>query len=518
MAVSIAPGARRRKFVPNEWLGIPAPASIEAADPILREFGKSLRDHPETFEKRARDFYDWAIEIPDHIILRSDIRSILVYGANKDPDRLALVDDLFPRPARAQLNGAHHPAASSAPTTAAPNRFGAFYEGEGDSAPVPSIIKGLLPRDGVCVLGGQSGAGKSYLAVHLAICLATGAPFFGYRTRHKSAILYAAAEGGATIQPRINAAKKLAGITERLPIKIFTRLRFPGADEKPREEGKLPPLEEYIGALKIEIAELRERTGIEHVTMQIDTTMAAFEIRDENSAAEIAGICHRARRIAEECGALVILVHHFGKDATRGLRGSSAWRDNVDHGFFLLADRDEATNEVKKRNLNFLKNRVGKEGPIAGFKLETMNMGVDEDGEPWEEAAVAQVDYEVIAPAAAKQKKKPRDVAFDQAFAWAIANGEPKRVRGDGPLMRMVRVALVKDQFSISYGTGEDGKERREPTVRKGFSLALQTVRKDPKYAFHTIGGTEWVYRTDQDAVNAFEKPIVHTDFDDIPI
>jgi hypothetical protein len=511
--VNIDQPRRRRKFIANDWEGRQYPASQEAALTLLQTQAQVLRAMPaDEFPARFRYFAEWIMGIGEQILLPDSIREGLVFAARGREGSRDLLLEVGLKPQAPMMNG-HHPEVEppSAPTTtqgkaqvAKRDLFGAFWEGEGSSAPVPALIKGLLPRDGVCVLGGQSGAGKSYLAVHLAICLATAAPFFGYRTRHKSAILYAAAEGAATIQPRINAAKKLANIDQRLPIKIFTRLRFPGAAEKPEKEGQLTPLEQYIGALKVEVADLRERSGEDHVTMIVDTTMAAFEIRDENSSGEIAAICHSARRLAEECGALVILVHHFGKDPSRGLRGSSAWRDNIDHGFFLLAERSEATNEVKDRNLNFLKNRVGNEGPIAGFKLENVPMGIDEDGEPWSEAGVRMADYVVISAKTAP-KKKERDRVFDEAFAWAIKGAKPRPVGGDGPNMVMVELSKVREQFSSRYATGEDGELRQKTAIRKAFSDAMKVVRKDPKYAFDRLGSAEFVFRTDQATVSAFE-------------
>lgn len=47
------------------------------------------------------------------------------------------------------------------------------FDGDEPSTPPRELIKGLLPAEGIAFLGGQSGAGKTYMAIRLAIALAT---------------------------------------------------------------------------------------------------------------------------------------------------------------------------------------------------------------------------------------------------------------------------------------------------------------------------------------------------------
>ena len=63
-----------------------------------------------------------------------------------------------------------------------------FFAYDDDSAfTLPAaIIKGMLPKTGVAFIGGQSGAGKTFLAVDLAIALTTGQPFFGRKVKERS--------------------------------------------------------------------------------------------------------------------------------------------------------------------------------------------------------------------------------------------------------------------------------------------------------------------------------------------
>lgn len=77
------------------------------------------------------------------------------------------------------------------------------WEGRFDeAAPREYLVKKLLPRNGVALLSGPSGAGKSFIAIDLAGSLATGKPFFGFRTV-RGGTLILAAEGYATVKERL---------------------------------------------------------------------------------------------------------------------------------------------------------------------------------------------------------------------------------------------------------------------------------------------------------------------------
>ena len=64
---------------------------------------------------------------------------------------------------------------------------------------MPTLYDPILPQVGICVVGGESDAGKSQFLRNLAICVATGREFLGFQFcgKYKSAI-YAASEDDST--------------------------------------------------------------------------------------------------------------------------------------------------------------------------------------------------------------------------------------------------------------------------------------------------------------------------------
>lgn len=82
------------------------------------------------------------------------------------------------------------------------------YDGTFSLSVPPSIIRHLLPRNGLVIDGGQSGAGKSFAEIDMSVAIASGQDWLGQPIREKVGVVYLAAEGQATIQRRIIAAKR----------------------------------------------------------------------------------------------------------------------------------------------------------------------------------------------------------------------------------------------------------------------------------------------------------------------
>jgi len=71
--------------------------------------------------------------------------------------------------------------------------------------PTPDfLIYGLLPETGVALLSASQGSFKSFLALDMALCVATGKAFKGRKTK-RGRVLYVAAEGAETAKDRARA-------------------------------------------------------------------------------------------------------------------------------------------------------------------------------------------------------------------------------------------------------------------------------------------------------------------------
>jgi hypothetical protein len=236
------------------------------------------------------------------------------------------------------------------------------------------LIKGVLPYRGIAFIGGQSGAGKTFLASHLSVCLGSAAPFFGRAVQERVGVGILAAEGAEAMGNRLTAAAEALGLDIReLPIAWRSSAPLKTARDVDGFGDQLLELGKHLSA----------QHGVRFGVAILDTVAATFDMEDEDSNSEVAKAIKKMRVLGTKFGGLVVPIHHYGKTATTGLRGGSAWRAGADVVLSVLCDRNELTGEVSSRQLALAKARDGIEGPIAPFDLTFSELGRDDDGEPF---------------------------------------------------------------------------------------------------------------------------------------
>ena len=110
----------------------------------------------------------------------------------------------------------------------------------------------------------------------------------------------------------------------------------------------------------------------------VDTLARSMGAGDENTAKDAALFVRNCDLIREATGAHVMVIHHTGKDEDRGARGSSALRSAVDNEIQVTSEW-----EIISR-----KQRDQETPEPLNFKLRSVTLGMDEDGEPVTSAVV----------------------------------------------------------------------------------------------------------------------------------
>mgnify|MGYP006269481329 CR=1 FL=1 len=218
------------------------------------------------------------------------------------------------------------------------------------------LIKGWLDRHGVSVLYGPSNTGKSFLALDLAHHVAKGRPWGQARVR-RGRVLYLALEGGGRIANRVAA----------LDAPEFDILCAPLA--LAGQDNDAPALAELLNAA--------ERDGGPYDLIVVDTLARAMAGADENTAVDISTLIASVESIQAACGAHCMLLHHPGKDLGRGSRGHSSLRAAIDTE--IVVSRDDDTGVVTAK---LDKSRDGPTGAAFTFRLEQVDLGEDQDGDP----------------------------------------------------------------------------------------------------------------------------------------
>lgn len=237
------------------------------------------------------------------------------------------------------------------------------------------------PRD-VGFIFGPSRVGKTFVVVDLAMAIAGGVSHWCGRRVRGGAVLYGAFEGARGLQKRLIAARAKRG-------DVGKRLAFAELTVPLNKQGGM------IGAdMVLTLAErLAKESDCPVKLIVIDTLSAAAAGDDENAASDMSAFVTKLKSIAARTGASVACIHHTGKEASRGMRGSAALLGNAD---FVL--------EIGENNsVSIAKSREGKTGVLSNFALEQVELGTDEDGD----VATSCVVRFTQASAEAKRRKAP---------------------------------------------------------------------------------------------------------------
>jgi hypothetical protein len=223
-----------------------------------------------------------------------------------------------------------------------------------EDEPVEWLINGVIPQKSFVALYAPPASFKSFIALDIAECIATGRPFLGNQISKQGAVLYIAGEGHGGIGSRIKALKTHHSTPVGAPVYFLRRqvnLRSSKTD-----------LQDLVAA----IDDLKAMNEINFELIIIDTLARAFGGGNENASEDMGAFITAAGAIQGryECGLLV--VHHAGKDATKGLRGHSSLLGAVDTELEII--RIEGA-QPPKGILHISKQKDGEDGQHIGFRM-----------------------------------------------------------------------------------------------------------------------------------------------------
>ncbi|GAA0581424.1 helicase RepA family protein [Halomonas salifodinae] len=226
------------------------------------------------------------------------------------------------------------------------------------------LIKGHLEADSLGLIYGPPKCGKSFLAIDWACCVATGTPWHGHQVK-QATVFYLAGEGHNGLARRFMAW----GISREIDLS-----KAPIAVSNSAQ-----PLTDEIATTQVQVAidTLAERHGPPALIV-VDTLARNFG-GDENSTQDMNTFVQHLDRIRQRWRATVLVVHHTGKDQSRGARGSVALTGAIDSAFKV--ERDELGTVLMEAT-----EMKDSEPPgLQAFKLEgvLLPLSDEEGGEVW---------------------------------------------------------------------------------------------------------------------------------------
>ena len=224
--------------------------------------------------------------------------------------------------------------------------------------PTQFLIDGFLPQGSLSMLFGDPSCGKTFLAIDIAMCIATGSKFHGKSVKG-GAVVYIAGEGyrGITQRKWAWAAHKEISIEDANIYISETSLDIPD-----------------IYAQKMLTSEIHTVLGNygKPDLIVIDTLARNFGGNDENSTRDMGAFIKAVDAINAEFDCATLLVHHTGHTDKSRARGAIALKAALDTEYRLSKNDEFLTLECTKA-------KDFEEPKGMKFMLQSIEFQKDED-------------------------------------------------------------------------------------------------------------------------------------------
>ena len=219
------------------------------------------------------------------------------------------------------------------------------------------LIEDILESGTLGMLYGAPASGKSFLALDMGACVATGLDWHGNKVQ-QGGVLYFVGEGLQGIIRR----KEAWSISHETDLNYSMSFSTQFVD--------LNNLENSLPEFIEEIRKVSEQT---EVKLLILDTLSRYYSGDENAAGDMNHFISVLDALRQEFGFAVLLVHHTGKDTSRGARGSSVLRAAIDTEIQVQKSNDAISiTNTKQKDFDVF--------PPRAFRLSQVEL-LDEAGE-----------------------------------------------------------------------------------------------------------------------------------------
>jgi hypothetical protein len=337
------------------------------------------------------------------------------------------------------------------------------------------LVKGLIERNSLVVIFAPSGLTKTFVALELARCIATGRAFLG-RSVHAGAVVCVAAEGARSALNRLAAIRQEKGAEASL-----TLLPIP-VDLMDREDD----VNVFIASTK----RLEAESGVKHEAIFLDTYSQSIVGADENAAKDSSTAIDSMNRIRRELDATVIAIAHTGKDESRGIRGSNALYNACDT-VLQVSKLPHAGYEIsvnKQRDMEIA-------GDGLAYDLRIVDLGRDEESEPVTSCVVEQIEPTRSRRSSSK-KLSDRDRILLDLVRDMVSKGECSPVSNQDVEASLGHLDLgqsqvsekrLREHFLRRLGVGcSDGSDMKPDSARKAFERGRD--RLQARGYIHVLG------------------------------
>jgi hypothetical protein len=297
------------------------------------------------------------------------------------------------------------------------------------------LIKSFLPANGLGVVFGKAGCGKSSVVLDICMQIAVGLLWRNLKVQQCS-VTYIASEAGRMGVNRVYAWLRHH---ERQWPESF-RLSPVTLDLRSKDDD----VRRLIADIRMNQPQCR--------LIVIDTLNRNFAGGNENAAEDMSAFIRHCDVLAKETSAFVLIVHHSGKDEGRGSRGHSSLLGALD--FEAEVKREQGQPGV----VTVTKLRDGVDGKQFGFDIVSQTLGLDEDDEPVTAPVAISADVlNTKARANYLPKGRNQKKVFEAFAQFVLDYGRPNPEGTGFPDVGTVRV--VGDEDFRKFAAGKMGRD-----------------------------------------------------------
>lgn len=238
----------------------------------------------------------------------------------------------------------------------------------GDDEPTQAdewLVDGLVAAAVPGAIAGAPKSWKTFLMLHLALCVATGMPALGrFKTRQSRVLVIEREDAAAEVSRRLWRIARGIGVDPRVARgHLFVTATKPFSFDDPA----------MVERLRRDIA----KSGASLVLMD---SLRRMHGRDENSSQEMAAVSNVWHDLCSESGAAVVVVHHNRKTPQHGgdeAEAGARMRGSSDLFAFLRHVVD--VNHRRQEGISIVQTRGNFEGSADDFAFKLRRF-TDDDG------------------------------------------------------------------------------------------------------------------------------------------
>ncbi len=244
------------------------------------------------------------------------------------------------------------------------------------------LINNVLETDSHGILGGASMAFKTFADLRIVYSICTGADFMGHPVYKTGKVLYICGEGKGALARRLKALRIAESDFNGNLLVLDDNISIDNKDD--------------MDGLKSAIKEIKP------VLVVFDTFASLVNETDENAPCQVAKALRLIKETCRNGQTSSLIIHHYGKDATKGMRGASNFINDMDFAIEMTRNTDSMTTTMSCKKM-----KDGEDFQDICMEAVVVELGLfRQDGKVTTSLVMKKSDY----VSSDKSKGKPLDV------------------------------------------------------------------------------------------------------------